>query len=166
MQTNLQLTRITQLALCAAFLCASPLAFAANRHARAIRAPQDEATRLEARSRLEPARHTITKDYIRQRLDWLRFKDRHHKRVFVYFDTLLDEGYDPFLLDAWLDGIYDGVIVVGMPEDLVLDYYGQPVFRDEVVFDGAPAQELGVRLLPGRVEKITVAGGKVVRVHG
>ena len=89
---------------------------------------------------VEPGRHTITKDYIRQRLDWLRFKDGRHERVFVFFDTLLGEGCDPFLLDAWLDGIDDGVIVVGMPGDLVLDYWGQPVFTDEIVFDGAPAR--------------------------
>jgi hypothetical protein len=165
MKTNRQLNRITQLALCGAFFCASPLAFA-DRQPRANRAPEDESARLEARSRVEPGRHTITKDYIRQRLDWLRFKDRRHARVLVFFDTLLGEGYDPFLLDTWLDGIYDGVIVVGMPEDLVLDYWGQPVFTDEIVFDGAPAQEWGVRLQPGRVEKVTVTGGNVVRVHG
>ncbi len=166
MKTNRQLNRITQLVLCGAFFFASPFAFAANRHPRANRAPEDESARLEARSRVEPGRHTITKDYIQQRLDWLRFKDRRHERVFVFFDTLLGEGCDPFLLDAWLDGIYDGVIVVGMPQDLVLDYWGQPVFTGEIVFDGAPAQEWGVRLQPGRVEKVTVADGKVVRVHG
>ena len=137
------------------FVCATPLALAAMGH-------EDESARLEARSRLEPARHTITKDYIRQRLDWLRFKDRRHERVFVYFDTLLVEGCDPFLLD----GVYDGVIVVGMPEDLVLDYWGRPIFTNEIVFDGAPAHEWGVRLLPGRVEKVTVSGCKVVHVRG
>jgi hypothetical protein len=147
------------MSLCAAFICTTPLVLAAKKH-------ENESARLEARSRVAPARHTITKDYIRQRVDWLRFKDRRHEKVFVYFDTLLGEGYDPFLLDGWLDGIYDGVIVVGMPEDLVLDYWGQPVFTNEIVFDGSPAQEWGVRLLPGRVEKVTVAGGKVVRVHG
>jgi hypothetical protein len=48
----------------------------------------------------------------------------------------------------------------------VLTYYGAPEFRNEVVFQGAPASEWSIRLLPGRVEKVTVVGSKVVRVRG
>jgi hypothetical protein len=145
--------------LCLAFIGTTPLALAERGHG-------NESARLEARSRSAPARQTVTKDYIRQRLDWFRFKDPSHERVLVYFETLLGEGYDPFLLGFWLDGICDGVVVAGMPEQLVLDYWGQPVFTNAIVYDGAPAQVLGFRLLSGGVEKVTVTGGKVVRVHG
>lgn len=159
MKTNIYLNRITQMSLCAAFICTMPLALAAK-------GPENKSARLEARSQVAPARWTITKGYVRQRLDWLWFKDPRHEKVFVYFDRLIGEGYDPFLIDAWLDGIYDGVVVVGMPDQLVLDYWGQPVFANEIVYEGSPAQVWGIRLLPGRVENVTVSGGKVVRAHG
>lgn len=160
------LTRITQLSLFAAFICTTPVAFARDRHEGQTFSAQEQTARLERRSRLEPARKKITTDYIRQRLDWLQAKDPRHEKVFVYFGTLIDLGYDPLLLDAWLDGLDDGVIVDGMPEQLVLDYYGTPVFQNAIVFEGGPARVWGVHLLPGRVEKVTIAGGKVVQVRG
>ena len=113
-----------------------------------------------------PARTTISSEYLRQRIEWLRLKDPRHGRALVYFDTLIGAGYDPFLLDAWLDGLYDGVVVVGMPGDLVVSYFGDPHSRADVVYEGGPAEEWGVRLLPGRIERVTVAGGRVVRVRG
>ena len=172
METKLNTT--TRIALLAALLCSSPLlAFAKERkekkehedkHARFSKSEQ--AGRLESRSQLPSGRRTVSKEYIHQRLDWMRVKDPRHFRTFAYFDTLIAAGYSPLLLDAWLDGLYDGVVVVGMPSELVLDYYGDPVFRKAVVFNGAPAFEWGVQLLPGRVGKVTVVGNKVVRVHG
>jgi hypothetical protein len=166
MKTNRRLNQITRMSLLAALLCATPLVRAGDRREGQWASPQEQTTQLEARSQVAPARGTMTKDYIRQRLDWLKIKDPRHYRVFAYFDTLLLAGYDPFLLDEWLDGIYDGVVIVGMPDELVLDYWGQPVFTNAIVHEGLPAQVWGVRLLPGRVEKVTVAGGKVVSVRG
>ncbi len=128
--------------------------------------PRKTTARLQTRSQLPDGRRTVSKEYIRQRLDWFRVKDPRHFRTHAYFDTLIEAGYDPVLLDGWLDGLYDGVVVVGMPGDLVLDYYGEPTFRNEVVYAGAPAVEWGIQLLPGRVERVTVAGGKIVRVRG
>jgi hypothetical protein len=87
-------------------------------------------------------------------------------KTHAYFLTLLDAGYDPLLLDTWLDALADGMIVEGMPGDLVLDFYGDPLSREEIVFGGAPAEVWSIERRPGRVEKVTVAGGKVVRVHG
>lgn len=173
MRTRL-LTKITPLLLLGGLIGLDPvLASAAERGHGGQRpenfrppAPREASVRLEARSHVAPRRQTMSKHYIRQRLDWLRLKDPHHAKAFVYFDTLIGEGYDPLLLDAWLDGLYDGVVVVGMPDELVRDYYGQPVFQNDVIYEGAPAVEWGVRLLPGRVEKLTVVHGKVVRVHG
>ncbi|MEO8438651.1 MAG: hypothetical protein ABI540_00355 [Spartobacteria bacterium] len=162
MITNNRLTRVTQVSLLAAAICTTPVAFARDGNEGQTFSAQEQTGRFERRSRLEPARKKITKDYIRQRLDWLRLKDLRHEKVFVYFGTLIDLGYDPLLLD----GLDDGVIIDGMPERLVVDYYGAPVFENAIVFEGGPAQLWGVRLLPGRVEKVTVVGGKVVQVRG
>lgn len=174
MRTRLQLIDITRVSLLGALICTAPmLARAAGKERGSEGAPnfrsvspREQTARLERRSELRSKQNGVSKDYIRQRLDWLRMKDQRHFRVFAYFDTLIDLGYDPLVLDTWLDGLYDGVVVVGMPGELVLDYYGQPVFENEIVYEGAPAQVWGERLLPGRVEKVTVAGGKVVRVTG
>lgn len=133
---------------------------------RSARIPQTEQTpRSESRGRLPAERQASSKDAIRQRLDWLRVKDPRHLRTFAYCDALIAEDYSPLILDAWLDDLYDGDVIVGMPSDLVLDYYGEPVFRHGVVFDGAPAFEWGIQPGPGRVERVTVLGGKVVRVR-
>ena len=155
-----------QMSLFGAFICITPLALAGERREGQWTSPQAQATRLETRSQLAPARHGIMKDYIRQRLGWLRFKDPRHYQTYAYFETLLVAGYDPLLLDTWLDGFYDGVVTVGMPGELVLDYFGQTIVTDPIVYQGAPAQVWGVPLLPVRVERVTVADRWVVRVHG
>ena len=157
MNTNINLNRVTQMLLVGAFISASPLALAEGRH-------EDKSARLEAHSQLAP-RPNVTKDSVRQRLHQLRIADPRHRRVFVDFDALLIAGYDPLLLDTWLDDIYAGVVVIGMPDELVLDYYGQPIFTNAIVFDGAPAQVWGIRLPSARIEKVTVADGKIVRVR-
>ena len=114
------------MSLFGAFIGITPLALAGERREGQWASPRVQATHLDTRSQLAPPRHRITNDYVRQRLDWLRFKDPRHFQTYAYFDTLLVAGYDPLLLDAWLDGFYDDVVAVGMPGELVLDYYGQP----------------------------------------
>ena len=157
MKTNTYLNRVTQMLLVGAFLCASPLALAEGKH-------EEKSARLEGHSQLAPPPN-VTKDSVRQRLHQLRIADPRHRRVFVDFDALLIAGYDPLLLDTWLDDIYAGVVVIGMPDELVLDYYGQPIFTNAIVYDGAPAQVWGIRLPSARIEKVTVADGKIVRVR-
>ena len=150
--------------LVASMVCAAP----PGAHSGEVSPPisrEEASARLERRSMVAPARTTISSDYLSQRIEWLRLKDPRHGRALVYLDGLIGARYDPFLLDAWLDGLYDGVVVVGMPGDLVVSYFGNPLSRVNVVYEGVPAQEWGVRLLPHRIEKVTVAGGKVVRVR-
>lgn len=173
MKTKLN-TFTTRWTLLTALICTTPiLAFAGGNRGSSAHvensAPEvvrEHTARLETRSVLPAERTTVTKEYIRHRLDWLKVRHPEHSRMLGYFDTLIGDGYDPLLLDAWLDGLYDGTVVVGMPGDLLVKFYGEPQFRKEVVFKGAPASEWGIQLLPGRVEKVTVAGGKVVRVRG
>jgi hypothetical protein len=174
MKMKLRPTRLTRLSLIGALICSTPLLTLAgekkDKETRggkfAAEVRREKITGLETRSQLAPELTTVSKEYIRQRLDWLRGQDPRHFKAHAYFEKLIDAGYDPLLLDTWLDGLYDGVVVVGMPADLVLTYYGAPEFRNEVVFQGAPASEWSIRLLPGRVEKVTVVGSKVVRVRG
>jgi hypothetical protein len=174
MKTKLSLTRFTCSLLLGVLSCSAPLpTFARQKEERRERGerfgqelPRENIARLETRSQLPGGRRTVSRAYVRQRLDWLKVNDPRHFKTHAYFETLIEAGYDPVLLDGWLDGLYDDVVVVGMPGDLVLDYYGEPVFRREVVYAGAPAFEWGVQLTPGRVETVTVAHGKVVRVHG
>ena len=52
-------------------------------------------------------------------------------------------GYDPLLLDAWLDGFYDDIVMVGMSGELVLDYYRQPIFTDRDRLRGRSSPGLG-----------------------
>jgi hypothetical protein len=173
MKTKLTLAHLPRLSLLGALVCSTPmLTLAGERRGMPERlegfAPElrrEPSTRIEPRNQFAPERNSVSKEYVRQRLDWLKEKDPHHSKMHAYFETLIDTGYDPVLLDTWLDALYDGAIVVGMPGDLVLDYYGQPVSSETVVFEGAPATEWGVQFRPDRVEKVTVADGKVVRVR-
>jgi len=174
MKMKLRPTCLTRLSLIGALICSTPLLTLAGEKKEketrggkfAAEVRREKITGLETRNELAPERTTVSKEYVRQRLDWLRVKDPRHFKTHAYFETLIEAGYDPLLLDTWLDGLYDGVVVVGMPADLVLTYCGAPVFRNEVVFKGAPASEWGIRIPPGRVERVTVVGSKVVRVRG
>jgi hypothetical protein len=165
MKTKRNLRRITQMSLFAAFACAPYFASAAQGKPAKGAPPFEETARFEGRSQLASIRRSLKDDYIRKRLDWLEVNDPRHCKAFAYLDTLINSGYGPRLLDGWLDHLYDGVVTVGMPGQLVLDYYGMPVSRNEIVYQGLPAQVWGIRILPDRMMAVTVAGGKVVRVR-
>jgi hypothetical protein len=163
----------TQFSLLVALLCStSLLTFSAVKETRVERienapqfSPDEQTERLQSRSQLTPTRNVITAEYIQKRIGWLKVKDPTHYKAQSYIEAKVAEGYQPFILDAWLDGLYDGVVVVGMPGELVLDYYGDPVFINSISYDSAPALEWGIPLLPGRVQKVTIANGTVVRVR-
>ncbi len=157
--------RITQITLLTGFVCMTSFALAAEGQQTKRGLPFGKTGDLEGRSQPASPRRTLANDYIRKRLDWLKVSDPRHFKVFAYFDTLIDMGYGPMLLDTWLDRLNDGVVIVGMPGQLVLDYYGTPVFRNDIIYDGLPAQVWSVRIAPGRLAEITVAGGNVVRVR-
>jgi len=93
-------------------------------------------------------------------------RDSRLRRTRAYCFTLLDTGYDPFLVDSWLDALADDVILDGMPETLVLDYYGDPLVTSETVVNGFPARIWTFEPIPGRFENVTVCAGKVIRVRG
>lgn len=170
MKTKLHLNRVLHLSLLGALVCATPLA--ALGHGRTekgakLGAPveRDESMRRETRSSVVRDHPTVSKEYVRNRIEELKIRDPRHLKAHAYFEPLIDAGYDPVLLDGWLDALDEGVIVAGMPTDIVLSYYGEPVFRHDVVFAGAPALEWGIRVKPSRIEKVTVAHNKVVRVR-
>jgi hypothetical protein len=166
MKTKRELRRITQSSLFAAFACALYFAFAAQENPAKAAPSLEETARFKDRNQLPSIRRSLKDKYIRKRLAWLEANDRRHLKAFTYLDTLIDTGYGPRLLDGWLNDLYDGVVIAGMPGQLVLDYYGMPVFRNEIVYHGLPAQVWGIPILPGRVMAVTVTGGEVVRVRG
>jgi hypothetical protein len=174
MKTKLIPAAATGLALLMTLLPATPaLAFAGERGEKmeltgrfTPEGQRAQGPRFETHNWLPPERATVSRGYLHQRIDWLRTQDPRHFKMHAYFETLIVAGYDPVLLNTWLDGLYDGAILVGMPDELVLDCYGEPLFTNEVIFNGVPALERGIQVLPGRVEKVTVASGRVVRVRG
>lgn len=170
MKTKLHLNRVIHLSVLGALACATPLAALAHDKTEKgakleTRVERDGSVRRESRSDVVRDHPTVSKEYVRNRVEELKIRDPRHLKAHAYFEPLIDAGYDPVILDGWLDALDEGVIVAGMPTDIVLSYYGEPVFRNEVVFAGAPAFEWGMRVTPGRIEKVTVVHNKVVRVR-
>ena len=172
MKTNLHRNCVIHLSLLGALACSAPLAALAhdrteNEHFAKLgaRVERDGSIRRESRSSVVRDHATVSKEYVRNRIEELKIRDPRHLKAHACFEPLLDAGYDPVILDGWLDALDEGVIVAGMPTDIVLSYYGEPVFRHEVVFAGAPAFEWGIRVTPARIEKVTVVHNKVVRVR-
>jgi hypothetical protein len=63
---------------------------------------------------------------------WRTSDSRSHRRnrleqCRAYFIGLLDWGYPLSLLDTWCDDLLDDQVDVGMPNDLIDSYWGQPV---------------------------------------
>jgi hypothetical protein len=167
--------KITRLPLIAVLVsCTSFLALAAEHGQHSDQHVQSSPRQSEHERTFRPEEHPqpiterrpVSRDFVRERLEGLKRTDPAHLRTHAYFVRLVDAGYDPFLLNGWLDSLYGGAIVDGMPGELVITYYGDPLFVNNVVFEGAPALEWGISLRPGLVERVTVAGGKVVHVHG
>lgn len=78
---------------------------------------------------------------------------------------LVDLGTPDWEIDAWTDALWQNEIIDGMPSDLVLDYWGNPIATDSIFLDGAPADVWTYRLQPGKTERITVAHGAVRSVR-
>lgn len=125
-----------------------------------------ERIRVEDRTVVEKTKGSVTRETIRDRIELLKVRDPRHVRVHEYFETLVAGGYSPVLLDGWLDALYAGSIVAGMPNELVVEYFGAPVGQREVIFKGRPASEWDVRIAPNHTQRITVLDGRIVRVHG
>jgi hypothetical protein len=94
-----------------------------------------------------------------------RLKRDRIYRTRDYLFGLDDVGWPVDLIDTWYDGLAQDDIVVGMPSELVLDYWGNPVTTESVVVAGAPAQVWTYRLHSNRTTKVTIVGDKVTAVR-
>jgi hypothetical protein len=120
-----------------------------NRRA-ALATIENRLARLDARL---PAGTVVTQD-VRLHRDRIA-----RTREFLY--GLVDLGTPDWEIDAWTDALWQNEIIDGMPSDLVLDYWGNPIATESIFLDGAPAVVWTFRLQPERTERITVARGAV-----
>jgi hypothetical protein len=93
---------------------------------------------------------------------------RHHDHIARTRERLfelVDFGTPDWEIDAWMDALSQDEIIDGMPSDLVLDYWGNPIVTEGVVLDGAPASVWTYHRQPGRTDRITVARGAVRSVR-
>lgn len=105
------------------------------------------------------------REHLHDRLAFIPVAEPRFERVHTCFSSFIDAGYDPIVLDTWIDGLSTGTLVTGMPDDLLLGCYGEPVFRHEVIVEGAPAQIWRVQTRPGIFNEVTIVNHKIVRVH-
>jgi len=82
-----------------------------------------------------------------------------------FLTGLVELGTPEWEIDAWTDALCQDEIIAGMPSDLVLDYWGNPIASDSIFLAGVPAEVWTYRLRPGRTDRITVADGAVRSVR-
>jgi hypothetical protein len=122
--------------------------------------------------------HSVSREAVRQHVATMVERFRTHfpgrdasvresrlRRTRDYCFTLLDAGYDPVLVDGWLDALADDIILDGMPGTLVLDYYGNPLITTETIVNGFPARIWTFEPIPGRFERVTISADKVIKVR-
>ena len=78
-----------------------------------------------------------------------------------YLFGLVDLGTPEILIDTWSDALVRDEIVVGMPAELIANYWGEPIATETVVLAGVPAKVWTYRVRPGKTEKITIVENKV-----
>lgn len=108
----------------------------------------------------------VSRAFVRQEIETLDKHSRLYLKTHDCFIRLLNEGYDPTLLDECLNALGDDAMVVGMPADLVLAYFGEPLSRDSTTFGERAAEVWRIRVKPDRIEKAVVADGRVVQISG
>lgn len=94
-----------------------------------------------------------------------RFRRGRLFRTRDFLIGLVDFGWPVDLIDTWSDAITQDEILAGMPSDLVLDYWGNPLSVDAVALPGGPAQIWTYRSRPAGTLKVTVAGNRVAAVR-
>lgn len=94
-----------------------------------------------------------------------RFRRDRLFRTRDFLIGLVDFGWPVDLVDTWSDAVAQDEILVGMPSDLVLDYWGNPLAINAIALAGEPAQIWTYRSLPGGTVKVTVMGNKVTAIH-
>lgn len=124
----------------------------------------DYARRVERSIRRELAGAVPVRHFVRDRKSVLNSEEPRFVRARACLFPLLLEGYDRQLLDYWLDALSEDTIVEGMPGDLIVAFYGEPLERRSVIFEGGRAERWSIVRKANQEEQVIVSGGKVVRI--
>jgi hypothetical protein len=120
--------------------------------------------------------HQSTRSQIQERFDRLnhRFADgshdgrSRHDRIARTREFLFDEldfGIPDWIVGSWADALAQDEILDGMPSELVLDYWGNPVLIERIVRGGRPGEVWTFHPRPGRTTEVTVFNHRVSGVH-
>lgn len=164
-QINRSSSCLPSVALLGALLCLAPL-LAPAQSSSAKSKEEDVLPKSEVRQLEEEVEQTSTVSaaYLREQIEALDKKEPLYVKTHACFFRLLDAGWSPTLLNQCLDALGDDAIIVGMPTDLVIAYFGGPRSREAIEFHGKPAEQWSIENKPGRIENVVVAGGKVVQL--
>jgi hypothetical protein len=86
-------------------------------------------------------------------------------RTHAFLVDLVDFGWPVDLVDTWSDDIVGDQIAVGMPSDLVLDYWGDPLTVNAVSLPDGPAQIWTYAAATGGRLRVTIEGNRVISVQ-
>jgi hypothetical protein len=78
--------------------------------------------------------------------------------------ALMQDGCDGQLPDYWLEALGEDTIIEGLPGDLVVAFYGQPLEREAVTFEGSPAELWSIGRHAGQAQRVIIMSGKIVHV--
>jgi hypothetical protein len=81
----------------------------------------------------------------------------------AYFIGLLDWGYPLSLLDTWCDDLLDDQVDVGMPNDLIDSYWGQPVSTQDYEEYYNPYEVCTYLTPDGNYRQVTFQNGVVAQ---
>jgi hypothetical protein len=87
--------------------------------------------------------------------------DRVRRRLLFF----LDFGTPVWLVDSWADALCQDEILDGMPSDLVLDCWGDPLFVESTIWNGRPAEMWTFHPRSERTMKVTVFNHRVADVR-
>jgi|GEM_PF-4968536 len=87
------------------------------------------------------------------------------ERTRHYLYGLVDLGTPEWQIDAWSDALADDEILAGMPSDLVLNFWGDPIAAEDVLVAGIPTTVWTYRVRSSFAEKVTVVRGVVTGVR-
>jgi hypothetical protein len=87
--------------------------------------------------------------------------DRVRRRLLFF----LDFGTPVWLVDSWADALCQDEILDGMPSDLVLDCWGDPLFVESTIWNGRPAEMWTFHPRSGRTMRVTVFNHRVADVR-
>jgi hypothetical protein len=97
--------------------------------------------------------------------DHARSRREHFIRARNRLIEFLDFGTPVWLVDSWADALCQDEILDGMPSNLVLDCWGDPLFVERIIWNGRPAEMWTFHPRSGRTMRVTVFNHRVTDVR-